>query len=64
VIGGLRWPGMNAALSRRLLHLIFQRVPKLVFLLSRTASTKDVGLLVLRHEVTVLRRTTPRPCLD
>ena len=56
--------GMIAAVSLRLLYLIFQQVLRLVLLLGRTTSTKDVELLVLRHEVAVLRRTNPRPCLD
>jgi putative transposase len=55
---------MIAAMSLRLLYLIFQQMLRLVLLLGRTASTKDVELLVLRHEVTVLRRANPRPRLD
>jgi hypothetical protein len=56
--------GMIAAVSLRLLYLIFQQVPRLVLLLGRTASSKDVELLVLRHEVAVLRRTNPTPRLN
>ena len=51
-------------MSLRLLYLIFHQVLGLVLLLGRTSSAKDVELLVLRHEVAVLRRTNPRPRLD
>jgi putative transposase len=64
VIGGRRWSGMIAAMSLRMLYLIFQQVLGLVLLLGRSASSKDVELLVLRHEVAMLRRTNPRPRLD
>src|SRR6186713_1244717 len=55
---------MIAAMSLRMLYLVFQQVLRLVLLLGRTTSTKDVELLVLRHEVAVLRRTNPKPRLD
>ena len=51
-------------MSLRLLYLIFVQILGLVLLLSRTSTTKDIELLVLRHEVAVLRRTHPRPRLD
>ena len=48
----------------RLLYLIFVRVLGWVWLLGRSSASKDVELLVLRHEVAVLRRANPRPRLD
>jgi putative transposase len=50
--------------SLRLLYLIFLRLLNLLLLLGRSSASKDVELLVLRHEVTVLRRATPKPRLD
>ena len=55
---------MIAAMSLRLLYLAFQHVLGLLTLLGRTSATKNVELLVLRHEVAVLRRTNPKPRLD
>jgi putative transposase len=50
--------------SIRLLYLIFWQVLGLVLLMGRTSATKNVELLVLPHEVAVLRRTNPRPRMD
>jgi len=50
--------------SLRLLYLIFIRVCGWLVLLGRSTASKDAELLVLRHEVVVLRRTHPRPRLD
>jgi putative transposase len=43
---------------------IFARLCSWLVLLGRSPASKDAGLLVLRHEVAVLRRTYPRPRLD
>ena len=51
-------------MSLRFLYLIFGQVLGLVVLSCRSSAAKDVELLVLRHEVAVLRRTNPRPRLD
>jgi len=54
----------DPGVSLRLLYVIFRQVLGLVLLMARTSAAKDVELLVLRHEVAVLRRTNPRPRLD
>ena len=51
-------------MSFRLLYLIFIRLRGWLVLLGRSSASKDAELLVLRHEVAVLRRANPRPKLD
>jgi hypothetical protein len=63
-IGVLQRQAMIVDVSLRLLYLIFDRILHWLSLLGRASSSKDIELLVLRHEVAVLRRTNPRPRLD
>jgi putative transposase len=45
-------------------RLLFVRLAGWMALLARSSASKDAELLVLRQEVTVLRRQNPRPKLD
>jgi hypothetical protein len=52
---------MITDVSLRLLYLIFSRLLGSLTLLGHASASKDIELLVLRHEVAVLRRTNPKP---
>ena len=51
-------------MSLRLLYLIFVRVCGWLVLPGRSPAPANADLLVLRHEIAVLRRTKARPRLD
>ena len=55
---------MITDVSLRLLYLILDRLLSWLALLGRATSSKDIELLVLRHEIAVLCRANPRPRLD
>jgi putative transposase len=55
---------MITDVSLRLLYLILDQFLSWLMLLGRATSSKEIELLVLRHEVAVLRRTNPKPRLD
>ena len=51
-------------MSLRLLYLILVRLSSWLALLARSSASKDAVLLIVRHEVAVLRRTNSRPPLN
>ena len=57
-------PAGSLAVAFRLAYLILARVLSWLALLARSDAAKDVEILLLRHEVAVLRRHHPRPRLS
>jgi len=47
----------------RLIYLMLAHVLSWLALLARSDAAKDAEILTLRHEVAVLRRTSPQPAL-
>jgi putative transposase len=47
-----------------LIYRFFVTVLSWFVLLARSSASKDVEIVVLRHEVAVLRRASPKPRLD
>jgi hypothetical protein len=53
--------GRMAVVTLRVVYLIFLRLVSWVGLLLRSDASKDVEILVLRHQLAVLRRQVARP---
>jgi putative transposase len=51
-------------MALRLVYLMFVQLTRWAALMARDSAAKDVELLVLRHEVAVLRRQVVRPRMD
>ena len=48
-------------MAPRLLYQVFTKLAGWIVLRTRSDTTKDIEILVLRHQLAVLQRRTPRP---
>ena len=51
-------------MALRLIYQMFAKLLGWIVLRTRSDATKDVEILVLRHQLAVLRRRTPRPRMN
>ena len=51
-------------MALRLIYQMFTKLLGWIVLRSRSDTSKDIEILVLRHQLAVLRRQTPRPKLE
>jgi putative transposase len=59
-----RTSGMMGAMSASLVYLLLRQVLQMLTQVARDGGAKDVEILVLRHQVAVLRRQVHRPALE
>ena len=52
---------MILSVALRLIYLLFSKLLASIVLRTRSDTTKEIEILVLRHQLVVLRRCTPRP---